>query len=100
VIGYWITQHPLRDLKLSEINSYLICPFCEKHSVEPKPGKIICPECGSRFEFDDRLECIFADLDSIRLPVTGVVCTACGLVQGDGTKACLHCRIEINTAVH
>ena len=65
-----------------------------------KPGKGKCPECGSRFEIDDRLECVFADIDNIKMPVKGVVCSSCGLVQGGDTEACLNCGSKINTAVH
>ena len=65
-----------------------------------EPGKIKCPECGSLFEIDDRLECVFVDTDNVRLPENGTACLSCGLVQGLETKACLNCGLEINTAVH
>ena len=54
----------------------------------------------STFEIDDRVECVFADTDNIRLPVNGIVCGSCGLVQGFNRKSCLYCGLEINTAVH
>jgi uncharacterized Zn-finger protein len=72
---------------LSEINSYLICPFCENRYVIAKPGKTSCPVCKAKFEIDDRLECIFADPGNIRLPFKGVVCPSCGLVQSSDTNA-------------
>ena len=78
----------------------LICPFCKNSYVIAKPGKTKCPECGSRFAVDDRLECVFVYFDNLRLPMTGVVCPFCGLVQGVETKACLNCGFDINTAVH
>jgi hypothetical protein len=75
------------------------CPFCLNHRIVTKPGKITCPECSAEFEIDDRLECIFADISKIRLPVNGFVCSVCGLVQGDGKKNCLYCEVVLNTAV-
>jgi len=76
---------------------YLKCPFCLNHSLEAKPGKTTCPECSAEFEVDDRLECIFADTQKMRLPVNGMVCGVCGLVQGDEAKKCLYCGIELST---
>jgi hypothetical protein len=38
--------------------------------------------------------------ENIRLPVNGVVCGSCGLVQGGNRKSCLYCGGGINTAVH
>jgi len=75
---------------------YLKCPFCLNHILEAKPGKTTCPECSTEFEIDDRLECIFADTQKIRLPVNGFVCGVCGLVQSDKTKKCLYCGAELS----
>jgi len=52
----------------------LKCPFCESRSIEPKSGKSICPECGSEFDIDDRLECFFADIEKLRLPAPKASC--------------------------
>jgi hypothetical protein len=52
------------------------------------------------FEIDDRAEGVFADTDNIRLPVNGIICGSCGLVQGVNRKSCLHCGLGINMAVH
>ena len=52
-------------------------------------------EMGSEFEIDDRLECIFADTDKIRLPAIGIVCGVCGLLQNPDTKKCLYCGGEV-----
>ena len=65
-----------------------------------KPGKTSCPVCKAKFEIDDRLECLFADLDNVRLSLKGTVCSSCGLVQSSDTSACLYCGMDINTAVH
>jgi len=81
---------------MPENHKYLKCPFCENRCIEAKPGKSKCTECGSEFEIDDRLECIFADTDKIRLPAKGIVCVACGLVQNSDSKNCLYCGIETN----
>jgi hypothetical protein len=59
----------------------LNCPFCENGFVMAKPGKTCCSVCETEFEIDDRLECVFADPDNVRLPLRGIVCSACGLVQ-------------------
>jgi hypothetical protein len=81
------------------LDNHLKCPFCLKHSVEPKPVKTTCPECSAEFEVDDRLECIFADTQKIRLPVNGTVCGACGLVQGDENINCAYCGVELRTTL-
>ena len=65
------------------------CPFCLNDSVEAKSGKTTCPDCSAEFEIDDRLECIFADTQKIRLPVNGFVCSSCGLVQSEMYGNCL-----------
>jgi uncharacterized protein with PIN domain len=80
-------------------NQYLICPFCENRCIEAKPEFARCPECYAELEIDDRLECIFADPEKLRLPAKGIVCPLCGLIQNDGVKVCLYCGIGINTAV-
>jgi hypothetical protein len=80
------------------INShYLKCPFCMNHSVVDKPGKTTCPGCGAEFEIDDRMGCIFADTQRLRLPVNGTVCRVCGLVQSNKSGNCLYCGSELNT---
>lgn len=81
---------------MPENQEYLKCPFCEKRGIEPKSGKTKCPECKSDFEFDDRLECIFANTNKIRLPANGIVCGTCGLAQNSDSKNCLYCGTEIN----
>lgn len=65
-----------------------------------EPGKIRCPECGASFEIDDRAECLFAEPQSLRLPINGTVCRSCGLIQAGNNQTCLFCGGEINTAVH
>ena len=59
-------------LDSSQQFEYLKYSFCLKNSVEAKSGKTTCPECSAEFEVDDRLECIFADTQKIRLPVRDV----------------------------
>jgi uncharacterized Zn-finger protein len=85
---------------MPETHEHITCPFCRNRFVIGKPDEVKCPECGSQFEIDDRLECVFVDPDNIRLSVKGVVCPSCGLVRGSESKACLNCGIEIKTAVH
>ena len=61
-------------------------PFCLNHSVEAKSGKTTCPECTAEFEVDDRVECVFADTQKIKLPVNGFFCGSSGLIQGDENR--------------
>ena len=77
----------------------LKCPFCLNHNLEAKPGKTTCPECSAEFEIDDRLECIFAETQKMRLPVNGFVCGVCGLVHGDQANSCLYCGAKINLSL-
>jgi len=86
--------------ELSGSHEYLTCPFCLNQCIEPMHGKTKCPVCNANFEIDDRVECVFADTENIRLPVNGVVCCSCGLVQGVNRKSCLYCGVGINIAVH
>ena len=86
--------------ELSESLEYLTCPFCINQCIHAEPGKTRCPVCDAIFEIDDRAECVFADTDNIRLPVNGIVCGSCGLVQGANRKSCMYCGLGINTAVH
>jgi hypothetical protein len=74
---------------------HLKCPFCLNYSLDDKSGKTACPECSAEIEIDDRLECIFADTQKMRLPVNGMVCGACGLVQGDESRNCVYCDEEL-----
>jgi hypothetical protein len=85
---------------MPENQESLKCPFCLNHCIEPKSGKTRCPVCKAEFEIDDRLECIFADTGKIRLPVNGIVCGSCGLVQSGDNHNYLYCGTGIKTAVH
>ncbi len=93
-------MHQICKDEFSEIHEYLTCPFCLNQCIDAEPGKTQCPVCDAAFEIDDRVECIFADTENIRLPVNDIVCDSCGLVQGVNIKSCLYCGIGINTAVH
>ena len=74
----------------SKPKRYIECPFCSG-ILEPKMGKMNCPECRARFEYDDRMESIFIDTTDIRLPIHGTVCPQCGLVQGEDVQRCMFC---------
>jgi hypothetical protein len=78
---------------------YVTCPFCSG-LVEPRTGKMKCPECHAKFEYDDRMECVFVDTSDLRLPVYGTVCTQCGLVQGEDGQRCVYCGVEISQTLH
>jgi hypothetical protein len=86
--------------ELSESHDYLTCPFCLNQCIEPRQGKTRCPVCDAAFEIDDRVECMFADTDDVGLPIYGIVCGSCGLVQSGDRKSCPYCGIGINAAVH
>ena len=65
--------------------------------LNPKLGKIKCPECHAKFEYDDRMESIFVNANDLRLPVHGTVCPQCGLVQGDGdVRRCVCCGVILS----
>ena len=81
------------------LQKYFKCPFCENRCIEPETGKRKCPECGSEFEIDDRLECVFVNTKKLELPAKGTVCPLCGLIQNDEVKTCQYCGIGINSNV-
>jgi hypothetical protein len=83
----------------SKNQEYLKCPFCESRCIEAESGKSNCPECGSEFEVDDRLECVFVDTEKMKLPAKGIVCPLCGLVQNDDVKTCLYYGMWVNSNV-
>lgn len=78
---------------------YVECPFCSG-LVDPKIGKMKCPECHARFKYDERLECVFADLGDLRLPVSGTVCCRCGLLQSEKNKKCAYCGEDLCGTMH
>jgi len=82
----------------SENQEYLKCPFCEKRCIEAELGRHKCSECGSEFEIDDRLECVFVNTEKLRLPAKGIVCPL-GLIQNDDVKTCPYCGTWINSNV-
>jgi hypothetical protein len=58
-----------------------------------------CPECHAKFEYDDRMECVFVDTNDLRLPVHGTVCPQCGLVQGPDVKRCVSCGKDLTSKI-
>ena len=70
---------------------FLKCQFCLNHTIEAKSGETICPECLAEFEIDDRLECIFVDIQNMKLPKKGLVCGYCGRVQSNENRNCVYC---------
>ncbi len=75
------------------------CPFCSDGMIEIKSGKRSCPDCGAKFEIDDREECIFVDINDPRLPVNGNFCSSCGLIQHRDNLDCVYCGRGLNTGV-
>ncbi len=67
------------------------CPFCGKNGIGDTPGDTSCSTCSTKFEIDDRLECIFVDVNNPKLPIYGTICNVCGLVQAEASKACSYC---------
>jgi len=81
------------------LDNHLICPFCLLQIVEPKSGQTTCPECSAEFEIVDRLECIFINPKNPKLPMNGLVCMSCGLVQGHESMKCVFCGTELSPTV-
>ena len=78
----------------------MICPFCRKTEIDSEPGKTICPNCQISFEIDDRGECVFVDTENPKIPVDGLVCAECGLVQQAKRDSCAYCGTLLNKTVH
>ncbi len=76
-------------------SDFLVC----QGLLEPKTGKQKCSECGTNFEIDDRLECIFADTNDLRLPIKGNVCIKCGLIQDYGIDYCMNCGYGLSSTI-
>ena len=75
------------------------CPFCVDGNINAEPGKTECPACHAKFEVDDRIECIFVDLENPRLPLQGTYCRQCGLIQGGYRRYCYYCRALVRDKV-
>ena len=67
-------MHQICKDESSDSHEYLTCPFCWNQCIETSQGKIRCPVCSASFEFDDRIEYVFADTNNIWLPTNGIVC--------------------------
>ena len=72
------------------------CPFCHYQEIEVNPGNTVCPKCEVAFEIDDRGECVFVDTNNPRLPIEGIICSRCGLVQGEDIEHCIFCKTSLN----
>jgi len=75
------------------------CPFCIYGNINAEPGKSECATCHAKFEVDDRIECVFVDLENPRLPLKGTYCRQCGLIQGGYRKYCHYCRALVRDRV-
>ena len=76
------------------------CPFCETGYILPKVGSTGCPKCYVRVWMDDRMECVFVNKSTFRLPIQGTVCGSCGLVQGEHNQECGYCGTILNRTSH
>ena len=83
---------------ISKRKRYIECPFCSG-VLEPKIGKMKCPECHAKFEYDDRMESVFVDAEDLRIPVHGTVCPQCGLVRNEYVQRCLFCGQRLSGTV-
>ena len=72
------------------------CPFCGCPDIPAEPGKAFCHKCFTHFFIDDRVECIFADTNDLKLPLSGTVCPVCGLIQGEESEECVYCHARLN----
>ncbi len=93
-------MHQFCKEELSDSPEHLTCPFCSNQCIKARQGETRCPVCDAAFEIGDRAECVFGDNDEIRLPVIGIICASCGLIQAGENQKCLYCGDGINTAVH
>jgi hypothetical protein len=76
------------------------CPFCQKATIPEKPGSAICPVCMASYRIDDRGECIFVNLEYPRIPLNGMYCPKCGLIQDEMNEFCYLCAEPLDIAVH
>ena len=44
--------------------------------------------------------CVFADPKDLRLPLTGIVCPICGLIQGEDSDHCVYCNTKLNSSAN
>ncbi len=77
--------------------SFVLCPFCARGTIPAEPGKTVCQSCGAAFEIDDRVECVFVDVTDPRLPLEGIYCRVCGLIQSEEAQECLSCGADLKT---
>ena len=49
----------------------LKCPFCHNPLSGSNSGEKICPKCQAEFEIDGRGECVFVNLENLRMPING-----------------------------
>ncbi len=82
------------------LHGYIICPFCSNSKISDISGNMSCPECNAEFEIDDRGECVFVDTDNPRLPLKGIFCNSCGLVQDERNESCVYCGSRIEFIYH
>ena len=85
---------------MPEVCELLTCLFCLNLCIPSTSGKINCPICDAAYEIDDSGECVFGDIDNIKLPAVGTICAECGLIQAGENENCLYCGIEINATLH
>jgi uncharacterized Zn-finger protein len=78
----------------------MICPFCREAQIGDISGSSTCPVCKTGYDIDDRGECIFVDAERPRIPVDGLVCMECGLVQEGKWDSCVYCGTIFNMTVH
>ncbi len=83
----------------SQFIESLNCPFCLNHKFERVPGKTLCPICLAEFEIDDRGESVYMIVDKPAIPVIGVACSVCGLIQKEN-ETCISCGTKLNITIH
>ena len=78
----------------------MICHFCRQIDVGNDPGVICCPVWQTEFKIDDQGESAFVNVEEPRLPIKGVVCLECGVVQGARRVSCGYCETIVNKTAH
>jgi hypothetical protein len=80
----------------SDQQPYIKCPFCESGHILLKAGSTGCPKCYVKVWLDDRMEYIFVDKSTFRLPIHGTICGSCGLVQRERNDKCWYCGMGLS----
>ena len=89
--------------KQSEINADLFWLLTSKDWCFDTVPAGYSHECPATFDIRQsihQIKDIFADVERLRMPEQGHVCTVCGLVQGGEQETCAYCGSTISITTH